>query len=241
LDSRFWISGLLLIATLAIGCEEKVEAPRPRPVLGSGTIKGVVKFVGAPPPRATIANQPCHDGAPQLKDETVVVNENNTLANVLVYLEGTPPSDGSERGPALLDQKDCRYAPHVVGVQVGQTLRVHSSDPAMHNVHYNATANASGNFALTTAGSEKAITFSQPEFIRVKCDVHPWMTAYIGVFDHPFFAATGEGDGSWTIDKVPSGKYTLVAWHEQYGELRQPVEVKDGQAVEANFEYKPPN
>jgi plastocyanin len=211
-------------------------------VFGSGTIKGVVKFVGTPPLRRAIANQPCHDGAAkELKDETVVVNENGSLANVLVYLEGVPASDGSERAPAVLDQKDCRYVPHVVGVQVGQTLTIRSSDPTMHNVHYNASRNAPANFGMTVAGSEKPVTFNNGEFIRVKCDVHPWMTSHIGVFEHPFFSATGEGDGAFSIAKVPAGQYKLIAWHEQFGTLEQAVAVNENETIETNYEYKAPN
>ncbi len=240
MNRGFWIFGLLLIAACAIGCDKKVEVHRPKPVFGTGTIHGTVKFVGTPPKRDTIPNQPCHDGAPQLKEETVVVNDDSTLANTFVYLAGVTASDGSDRPAALLDQKDCRYVPHVIGIQVGQALRVRSSDSAIHNVRYDASANPSGNFGLTSAGSEKSLTFNQPEFVRVKCDVHPWMTGYIGVFDHPFFTATTEGDGSWKIEKVPAGTYTLTAWHERYGKIEQTVTVKENESVEANFEYKAP-
>jgi plastocyanin len=230
-----------------VGCdgatanESPAAVPRVAPTFGTATLKGVVKFIGTPPTPATIANVPCHEGATkQLKDESVVVNDNQTLANVLIYLEGIQASDGSNRAPALLDQKDCRYVPHVIAVQTGQALRIHSSDATLHNVHYNAAANPPANFAMTSAGAEQSVTFKRKEFIRVKCDVHPWMTAYIGVFDHPFFAASAAGTGQWQIDKVPAGKYTLVAWHEQLGELRQPVEVKDNETAGIELSYKAP-
>jgi plastocyanin len=206
----------------------------------------MVKFIGTPPPRATIVNQPCHAGATTpLLDETVVVNENKTLANVFVYLEGVGSSDGSGNDPATLDQKDCRYVPHVVAVQAGQKLNVKSSDPTMHNVHYNPQGNKPGNFGFTAAGEQRTVTFDAPgEFIRVKCDVHPWMTGYVGVFDSPFFATTGEGRGAaagnFEIKRVPAGAYKLVAWHEQFGRLERAVTVKDNAAVEVEFEYKAP-
>jgi plastocyanin len=237
------VAGCLLFG---ISCDRK-DSPavsRPRPVFGSGTIRGTVKFIGTPPPRETIPNKPCHDGAPELKDETVVVNADGTLANVFVYLANVPASDGSGRPAALLDQKDCHYVPHAVGVQVGQTLTVRTSDPGtMHNVHMipQQQKNPAANFGLTTAGAEKEVKFDQAEFIRVKCDVHPWMTAYIGVFDSPFFALTSEASGSWEITKVPAGDYKLIAWHEQYGIVEQTVSVKDNEAVDVTVTYKSPN
>ena len=217
--------------------------PRAQPTYGSGTIRGTVKFVGTTPKRAEIANKPCHDhAASPLLDETVVVNEKTgTLANVFVYLADAPASDGSAREAAVLDQKDCRYVPHVVGVQVGQQLRVRSSDPkTLHNTHYVPSANPAGNFGLTNAGQERAVTFAKPEFIRVKCDVHPWMTAYVGVFDSPFFATSDENEGRFEIAKVPAGTYKLTAWHEQLGQVEQAIDVKDGQAVDVTVTYKGP-
>jgi hypothetical protein len=245
---RFAISNLtLLVAMYVAGCdgatasESAATPPRGAPTFGTATLTGVVKFIGAAPARTIISNQPCCDGAPrELKDEAIVVNDNSTLANVLVYLEGVPPSDGSSRPATLLDQKDCRYVPHVIAVQTGQPLRIHSSDATLHNVHYNAAANPPANFAMTSAGAEQNVAFKTKEFIRVKCDVHPWMSAYIGVFEHPFFATSNDTTGQWQIEKVPAGKYTLVAWHEQLGELRQPMEIKDHQTVEMTLQYKAP-
>ena len=236
------IAAVLLIAGCG-GREEEAQAPRAQPTYGSGTIRGTVRFAGNAPKRAEIVNKPCHDqAASPLLDETVVVNEKaGTLANVFVYLADAPASDGSRREAAVLDQKDCRYVPHVVGVQVGQTLRVRSSDPkTLHNTHYAPQANRPNNFALTDAGAERKVEFEKPEFIRVKCDVHPWMTAYIGVFDSPFYATSDENAGQFEIANVPAGKYRLVAWHEQLGQVEQSVEVKDEQAVDVSVTYKAP-
>ena len=189
---------------------------------------------------ATIANQPCHAGAKELEEETVIVGDGGALMNVLVFVEGAGTGDGSMRPPAVLDQMNCRYVPHVVGVQVGQTLNVRSSDDTMHNVHYKPDRNAAGNLTMTRPGADKQVTFAAPEFIRVKCDVHRWMTAYVGVFDTPFFAATGV-DGTFEIKGLAAGNYTLVAWHELYGRQQQPLTVADEtKPVEATFRYKAP-
>jgi plastocyanin len=236
----------LLICGIAACDRSAVPRRRPATVYGSGTIRGMVKFIGTPPPREEIPNKPCHEGAGPLKDETVVVNENGTLANVFVYLANAPASDGSGRETNVLDQKDCHYVPHAVGVQVGQKLTVKSSDAGMmHNVHYSPDKNPPANFSQTTSGASNNVTFDQPEFIRVKCDVHPWMNAYIGVFDSPFFAVTRENDGhdaagSFEIAKIPAGQYKLVAWHERYGTVEQQVTVKDKLKVDVTFEYKAP-
>ncbi|HYO10624.1 MAG TPA: hypothetical protein VER17_16780 [Tepidisphaeraceae bacterium] len=241
----------LAAAALAAGCDgtdaptgsHAPASPPPRvlpaPTFGTGTVRGTVKFVGAPPPRQEIPNVPCHDGAGPLKDETVVVNANGTLANVFVSLAGVSPSDGSGREPALLDQVDCRYVPHALAVQVNQPLRVRTSDPGtLHNVHYNPTNNPPANFGLTVAGAERPVTFARPEYVRIKCDVHPWMSGYVGVFDHPFFAVTPEGDGAFQIPRVPPGSYKLLAWHERYGEVEQRVEVGENGVSEVTVRYE---
>jgi plastocyanin len=239
-------SALLIAAMLAMllaaGCGgEKAKAPElpTTPVLGDGTIRGTVRFIGEPPEMPLIDNQPCHDEAEPIREETIVVGSERGLKNVLVYLTGAPRFSGAGNDPAVLDQKSCRYVPHVIAVQVGQTLRIRSSDPTMHNVHYNPDHNPPANFGMTTRGAEKDVTFDQQDIFRVKCDVHPWMTAYIGVFDNPFFAVTGD-DGAFALKQVPPGRYTLVAWHERLGTQEKQVTVEDGKPLDVTFQYKAP-
>jgi plastocyanin len=237
---RVRLFAAIVVMGVAFGCEEKhVEAvARPQPVFGHGVIRGKVMFAGSAPVVRMIRNEPCCDGAPkELADESVVVNEKKELANVVVYLADIPASDGSARAPAVLDQKFCRYTPHVLAVQVGQPLRIVSSDPTIHNVHFSPAANPAGNYGMTAAGSEKTVTFSAPEFIDFRCDVHPWMRARVGVMENPFFGVTKE-DGSFEIVKVPAGKYSLKAWHERFGDLDQAVTVAETGAVDVSFVYK---
>jgi plastocyanin len=248
-DCRFAIGLLLIVGCVcSIGCDNDASSakgsdaapPRVQVKTGTGIVRGVVKFDGTPPKMATIANKPCHAGAKEIEEETVIVGEAGALMNAFVFVEGAGTDDGSKREPAVLDQVHCRYVPHVVGVQVGQTLNVRSSDDTMHNVHYKPDRNAAANLTMTRPGAQKQVTFAAPEFIRVKCDVHPWMTAYVGVFDTPFFAATGV-DGTFEIKGLPAGEYTLVAWHELYGRQQQPLTVADEtKPVEATFRYKAP-
>jgi hypothetical protein len=244
---RLTVRDILLMCWLlaTIGCERASNAnpgpaagaPRVTSVRGNGVVRGTVAFIGTPPVMKTIRNHPCCQGAPPtLLEEHVVVNPNGTLRNVFVYLEGGSLVDGSSLSPALLDQLHCRYVPHTLGVQVGQPLRVRSSDATLHNVHYVPDKNRAGNLAMTQAGHEKQITFEHPEFIRMKCDVHPWMTAWVGVFDNPFFAVTRD-DGAFEIQGIPAGTYRLVAWHEMYGKQEQPVTVSDDGPIETGFSF----
>jgi hypothetical protein len=233
-----------LVAALG-ACDSRSDGPapparlQPADVRGNGVVRGFVKFEGTPPVMNEIANRPCHDGATPLVEEFVVVGDDGGLANVFVSIEGVPAIDGSSLPPALLDQVNCRYVPHALGVCVGQPVRIRSSDPTMHNVHYTPDRNESRNFGMTRAGDEKTVTFTAAELVRVKCDVHPWMNATIGVFDHPFFAVTRE-DGRYEIANLPAGRYKLVAWHERYGKLEQQVEVNDAAPIEAHLTYKAP-
>ncbi|HEX8342466.1 MAG TPA: hypothetical protein VF624_16305, partial [Tepidisphaeraceae bacterium] len=222
--------GLLAIA-LVVSCDTAAPPPDATPrlpvsaVQGNGRISGRVLFNAAPPRVKMLRNVPCCPGAPgELKDESVVVNANGTLANTFVYLEGGPRAEGSSLPKKSLDQVFCRYVPHVVGVVVGQTLHVRSSDRATHNVHYKPRYSPAQNFWMNAPGEGSDTTFKAAEFVKTGCDVHPWMSAHIGVFDNAFFAITGE-DGAFDITGVPAGTYALVAWHERYGRLETNITI----------------
>ncbi|CAN5671952.1 methylamine utilization protein [soil metagenome] len=234
-----------LLAVCAIGCDQRSSAKTApldaTAIHGGGVIRGRIILDGPPPVMNEIRNQPCCDGAPTtLSEETVVIGANGGLANTFVYLEGLPRVNGQSLAPPLLDQVGCRYAPHTVGVCVGQPLRIRTSDATMHNVHFSPARNESRNFGMISPGDEKSVTFREPEFIRVKCDVHPWMTAYVGVFENPCFAVT-DGDGTFELANLPAGKYKLVTWHERYGRLEQDVEVNEAAPLKVDLKYAAPN
>jgi hypothetical protein len=115
------------------------------------------------------------------------------------------------------------YVPHAIAVMAGQDMRIRSSDNVMHNVHLLPFSNREKNFGMPGPG-EVSQVFNAPEIFRVKCDIHPWMNAWVGVFDHPCFAVTG-ATGEYEITGIPPGKYTLKAWHEKYGDIKVEVEL----------------
>lgn len=209
----------------------------------AGDITGKVSFQGTAPNPTRMrmnADPVCvreHKG--EAVSEEVVVNKNGTLKNVLVYVKDG--FGGKKFGPpktkAVFDQHGCTYVPHVLGVQVGQELEVLNSDPTLHNVHSLSKINPQFNFAQPIRGMKTNKTFDKPETFRVKCEVHNWMNAYIGVFSHPFFAVTGD-DGSFTIKGLPAGDYTIEAWQEKYGTQTMKVSVLASGAKTADFTYK---
>jgi hypothetical protein len=139
-----------------------------------------------------------------------------------------------------LDQVGCRYSPHVLGVQVGQTVEIRNSDGLLHNVHGLPKVNASFNRAMPPNVTEYRHVFEQPEApFLVKCDVHPWMGAWIEVLDHPYFAVSG-GDGRFEITGLPAGTYEVEAWHEMLGTRSATVTVADGEAASSDFAFERP-
>jgi hypothetical protein len=139
----------------------------------------------------------------------------------------------------VLDQRGCRYTPHVFGVQVGQPVEIVNSDPTLHNVHAMPKTNDEFNFGQPVQGMRMRRTFSKPEvMVPVRCDVHGWMNAYAGVVTHPFHAVT-TADGAFAIKGLPPGKYTLEAWHERLGTQTQTITIDGKKDATATFSFTP--
>jgi plastocyanin len=157
----------------------------------------------------------------------------------VVSLQGiSGKSTGASAPATILDQKGCQYIPSILAVQTGQKLVVKNSDPVLHNVH-NAPSKTSGNKEFNQAqlpnSPDLTFTFDKPEdFLKLQCDVHAWMFAWVSVFDHPYFAVSGK-DGSFKIANVPPGKYKIQAAHRKAGTATQEIEVKDGADVKADL------
>jgi hypothetical protein len=172
----------------------------------------------------------------------IVVGDKGELKNVVVSLKKDDDKDmpgEPSKTPVVLDQKDCMYDPHVVAMMIGQPLIVKNSDPFLHNVDSTAS-NPENKFNIGMPKANDGMKIDPqpkvPEIFRVKCDVHPWMGAWVAVFDHPYFSVTGD-DGTFTIKGLPDGTYTLQAWHETLGTQEAKVTVKDGKAT-VDFAFK---
>jgi len=172
--------------------------------------------------------------------EVVLVGAGGGLQNAFLYVKDGLGSQSypAPKTPVVIDQKGCRYLPHVAGVQVGQPVDIINSDPTLHNIHAIAKENKEFNFGQPTKGMKTTRVFDKPEItVPLRCDVHGWMNAYIGVVAHPFFAVSA-ADGTFTIKGLPAGSYTLEAWHERLGTQTLKVTVDAKAGGTANFTFK---
>jgi plastocyanin len=250
-----------LLAIAAIGCSKKdkeeeessepaaapakvaepAKAAEPAAAAGVGTVSGTIAFTGKAPEATELprkADPVC--AAKPMKSNEVIVNSNATLKDVLVRISPGTVKGKFEAPPATVPvkQRDCMYEPRVQGAVAGQTVEVQNEDKTMHNVH-------------TYRGQETILNQGQPAgspaikkdnlateaaVLKFKCDVHPWMTGFVVVTDHPFFQTTGT-DGTFKLDKVPAGKYTVEAWHSKYGLKTAQVTVEANKAAEVKLAY----
>jgi len=213
---------------------------------GAADITGVINLKGTPPAEkelSPIKDDPyCSTMYPGALPTTrfYVVSAGGGLADVIVSLKGiSGKSTGGSAAPVGIDQKGCLYHPQILAVQTGQKIIVKNSDTCVHNVHTVPKENAPQNLVQMPGGADLNFTFDKPEpFLKFQCDVHPWMFAWVSVFDHPYFAVSGM-DGKFTIKNVPPGKYTLEATHRKLGVQTAEIEVKDdGAAQNFTFEIK---
>src|ERR1700749_4609243 len=245
---------LCCAAALLAGCSGKdnTEPPKaaqtaPAPVYfkvdpeTAGTVTGRILYKGKrPAPKAIdMSEEPACVEAHKGKafDESLVVNRKGDLKNAFVYiktgLEGKTfqiPVD-----PVTIDQKGCWFHPRVLGIQVGQPLKVINSDPVTHNIHPMAQVNREWNHSQGAEDPPLARKFLKPEImIPVKCNIHSWMHAFIGVLDHPYFSVSQE-DGTFEIKNLPPGTYTLAVWTETLGTQERQITVAPRGKAEANF------
>ncbi|MDP3920478.1 MAG: carboxypeptidase regulatory-like domain-containing protein [Candidatus Omnitrophota bacterium] len=250
---------LLLLLVIA-GCGGSVDSPqapvekgnpskmeKPAKVVSSGivgVVRGKITFTGEVPERQPISMAADAVCAARYQDdvaltENLLVGSDQSVANVFVYiksgLEGQTFKVPSQ--PVVLDQDGCRYHPHVLGLQAGQPLQIINSDSTLHNVHSLAENQRQFNLGMPIPNMRTTKKFDVPEvMVKLKCDVHPWMHAYIGVVAHPFFAVTS-ADGTFEIGDLPVGTYTVAVWHEELGAEEQQIEVSEASPRVANFVF----
>ena len=212
----------------------------------AGSVTGSVVYEGKVPslrPLAVAAEPVCAKKHATVPNEALVLGAGNTMANVVVQVVSGLPAGKTwpaPKQPVTMDQDGCQYKPHVMGVMVGQPFKVLNSDGILHNVHALPKVNAPFNMAMPPTVKESTKSFGKSEgMFMIKCDVHPWMQSYIGVFAHPFFAVTGS-DGKFTIANLPAGTYQVEAWHEKLGTQKATVTVGASDTKTQSFKFSPP-
>ena len=234
--NRLWLAAGLVAVLISPGV-----------AVAASTITGTVTFDGKAPVLRAIAMDAepvCakkHSGP--VPNEMLVLGNGNTMGNILVWVSKGLPAAKTwpvPTTPVVLDQNGCMYKPHVMGIMVGQAYRILNSDGILHNIHTLPKVNAAFNRGQPPTVKEMTTTFPKPEAIfQVKCDVHPWMSAWIGVFTHPFFSATGTG-GKYTISGLDAGTYEITAWHERLGTQTASITVGASDTKTQNFKFALP-
>lgn len=233
-------AALLILATVVLYSGRTVTAA------ADGQITGTIKLDGQAPHQKPIdmsKDPSCaktSSGGP-VTGESVVVGPNGGLVNVVVYIsQGLTGNEPIASQPVKIEQKGCQYVPHVVAVNVGQHLSVVNDDHTAHNIHPEPKPGG-GNIPWNKSQMEGSpaidVTWSTPEIaIPVKCNIHPWMHAYIAVVKGPY--GVSSNSGTFKLENVPAGTYTLTAWHETYGTQTQTVTVAAGKPATADFSFK---
>lgn len=208
----------------------------------TATVSGSVMFEGDKPTRKKLLIQGddyCvaqHPSAP-LKEDMIIADD-GSMENVFVYIkrgadkwEFDTPSD-----PVKVTQKGCVYIPHVFGIMAGQPLEVTSGDNTTHNVHFVGEKNDEFNLTQKMNQTDTKNFARQEVMAKLKCDIHSWMEAHVGILYHPFFAVTGT-DGKFELPKLPAGKYQVEAWHEKLGTKTETIEITDGENKTVEFKF----
>lgn len=238
LGKRFFVSGAAgaIVGLILAG-----------PAFAGATITGVVTYDGKVPnlkPIDMAADAACakKHSTPQPSD-VLVLGAGNTMANIMVsVVKGLPAGKTypASKDPVVMDQNGCHYSPHVFGIMVGQPLKVLNSDGVLHNVHALPKVNKQFNMAMPATVKESTQSFGQAEgMFMIKCDVHPWMSAFAGVFAHPFFSVT-KNDGKFTISGLDPGTYEIEAWHEKLGVQKATVTVAANESKTVSFKFTAP-
>lgn len=212
------------------------------PRMFAGTVSGKVTYTGTPAKPRTIdmSNEPscAMQHATPVTSETVVTGPNNALENVVVYVSSGAPDDGQVPALAVtFEQKGCQYLPHVLVMHTNQEVKILNSDQTSHNVHPQAKVNREWNKSQPPGAPPISEKYDKEEFISVKCNVHPWMHGYFAVLKTSHYDIS-KGAGDFKLPNLPPGKYTITAWHEDYGTQTAEVTITGNETIEVNFTFK---
>jgi plastocyanin len=211
------------------------------PPAGTGTITGKVVYTGTPPKMKPIdmSKEPtcAKQHATPVDTENVVTGPGNALEYVVVYISAGDQGSAGGTSKVEFDQKGCQYLPHILPMQVNQPLEIVNSDQTAHNIHPLAKVNQEWNKSQPPGTPPIETKYEKPEFIAVKCNIHPWMHGYFAVLTTSHYSVS-KNDGSFEISGLPPGKYTVTSWHEQYGTQNQEVTVGAGESKSITFSYK---
>lgn len=223
-----------VISVIAVPASSYQEAE----VTDGGTIEGKIVYQGSVPMRKIIPTKDTEVCGDIREEPQVRVGPDKGVQDAVVYLEEIEQGKAwpEQQEAPVLDNKDCRFEPHVQVIPSG-SLGVHNSDPVLHNTHGFYGRRTAFNIALPNQGQTIDVELRRPGEVRIECDAHGWMLGWVYVLDHPYHAVTGE-DGTFTISDVPPGEYTLIANQEYTGPTEAPVKVTAGQATEVSIELK---
>lgn len=176
-----------------------------------------------------------------LLEEEELVAEDGSIQNVFVWIDDAPKGDYPvPSDPAVLDQVGCMFTPRVLGVRTGQELEIRNSDNVTHNVRAMPRRNRPFNLGEEPGAVRTKTLRRAEESIKMKCDIHRWMTGYVFSMDHPYFAVT-DADGKFTLPgELPAGTYELKTWHEKYGEIEHELTVEESGVIDVNLAYDLP-
>ena len=223
----------ILVALFTLLCSSLMVA---------GTVSGKVIYTGSPAKRKAIdmSEEPscAKQHNPAVTSEIVVTGANNTLKNVVVYISAGANDEGQVPAQEVIfEQKGCQYVPHVLAMHTGQGVKVVNSDQTSHNIHPLAKVNREWNKSQPPGAPPISEKYDKPEFISVKCNVHPWMRGYFAVLNTSRYDISN-GDGEFRLPNLPPGKYTITAWHEAYGTQTADVSITGNETKDVNFTFK---